>query len=97
MKKLQVLSINDGFYKLEDENGKLYSFHFEFQGIKDINLIEYIYISEELLNNSYEEYSDFYTFGTLDSEYGRNIKENETDVIGVLINGDVIYLKRLYG
>lgn len=55
-------------------------------------------MSEELLNPKYEGFSNIYTFGSLESKYGKeNISITDIDVIKVAINKLEIYLKRLYG
>ena len=51
-----------------------------------------------LLNKQYDGYSTSYTFGSLESKYGKeNISMDDVDVIKVVISGMEIYLKRLYG
>lgn len=65
---------------------------------KDQRNGDYICIAEELLNPKYEGYSTSYTFGSLESIYGKeNILINDIDIIKVIIDEKEIYLKRLYG
>lgn len=99
MKKLEIIEINNYEYHLKDDNNKTYIINIEFQDI-DIkpNINDYIYISEELLDKHYKEYSNFYTFGSLNSSYGRQTEEdNDVDIIAISINDKKTYMKRLYG
>lgn len=99
MKKLEIIEINDYEYHLKDDNNKIYIINIEFQDI-DIkpNINDYIYISEKLLDKNYKEYSKSYTFGNIDSIYGRKIEEdNDVDIIAISINNKKTYMKRLYG
>ena len=99
MEKLTIKEVDNNIYRLEDSDNKKYKIILEFQNIEELPTIgDTIYISEELLNKNYEEYSTFYTFGPLDSIYGRSIDdEKNPDLIRVDINNKSIYLKRLYG
>ena len=55
-------------------------------------------MSEELLKKNYEGYNTNYTFGGLDSIYGKkDIELTDIDVIKLVIDKKEIYLKRLYG
>jgi hypothetical protein len=57
-----------------------------------------IYINKELLNPKYDGYSTSYTFGNLNSEYGKkDIAMDDIDVIKYVCNDKEIFLKRLYG
>lgn len=99
MKKLEITKVDNYEYYLKDKNNNEYNFNIEFQSI-DIKpkIGDYIYISDELLDKNYIEYSKFYTFGPLNSKYGRKIiDENSPDVIKIETNNNSIYLKRLYG
>ncbi|MBR3161129.1 MAG: hypothetical protein IKF19_00155 [Bacilli bacterium] len=99
MKKLKIVNKKNSLYILEDNNKIKYKFNIEFQDINIIpNINDYIYLSKVLLDNNYNEYSNMYTFGSLDSSYGRNIiNENSPDIIRIDIKEKSIYLKRLYG
>ena len=99
MKKLKIIKKDNYIYTLEDKENNQYTLNIEFQDIDTIPSINnYIYMSEELLDKNYEEYSTMYTFGPLDSSYGRKIKdENNPDIIRIDIQDKSIYLKRLYG
>ena len=99
MKKLIIIKKDNFLYTLKDKNNKEYIFNLEFQDIDIIlNSNDNIYFSENLLNKNYNEYSTTYTFGPLDSTYGRNIdNENNPDIIRVDTKEKTIYLKRLYG
>ncbi len=55
-------------------------------GIKP-QIDDYIYISNELLNPRYSGYSTSYTFGNLDSKYGKeSINLVDIDVIRIITN-----------
>ncbi len=99
MKKLEIRK-KDGFlYTLSEKTGKEYILNIELQGINTLPKEgDYIYISEELLDKNYKEYSSMYCFGPLYSKYGRVIKDEfSPDLIGININGNITYLQRYYG
>lgn len=99
MIKLEIISRNNYEYEVKDESGKTYILNLDFFDIQEKPKEgDYIYISEELLDSLYDGYSTSYTFGGLDSIYGKeNIEINDIDVIKLIINKNEIYLKRLYG
>ena len=99
MKRLKIIKKDNYLYTLEDKNNKKYKFNLEFITTNIIpNINDYIYMSEELLDKNYKEYSNIYTFGPLDSLHGRDINnENNPDIIRIDIKEKSIYLKRLYG
>ena len=99
MIKLEIINKNDYEYKVKDESGQIYILNLEFFDIQEApKEKDYIYISEKLLDNKYDGYSTSYTFGELDSIYGKeNIELNDVDVIKLVINKNEIYLKRIYG
>lgn len=97
--KLTIESINGFQYVLVDENDNEYKFNIEFLDLeKPLQFKNDIYINAELLNPKYEGYSTSYTFGGLESVYGRsNLALDDIDVIKVVTDEKEIYLKRLYG
>lgn len=99
MIKLEIESINNYIYILKDEKDKKYIFNLEFIGLAEsVEVGNYIYINEKLLDSNYEGYSKAYTFGNIDSEYGKlNVSKEDVDVVKVIIDDKEIYLKRLYG
>ena len=99
MKKLTITNINRYMYFLKDNEEKEYIFTFEFHNLeKEPAIGNNIYIADELLNDNYRGYSDFYAFGPLNSQYGRVItNENDPDIIVLDMDNKQIYLKRLYG
>ena len=99
MIRLEVVDKEDYIYKFKDNNDKLYTLNLEFLDIeRKIKIGDYISFSAELLNPRYAGYSTNYTFGSLESKYGKdNIKLNDIDVIKVETEDKEIYLKRLYG
>ncbi|MEE3343022.1 MAG: hypothetical protein VZS44_02915 [Bacilli bacterium] len=99
MKKLKIIKRDNFMYTFIDDKNKEYTINIEFQDIDTLPKInDYIYISEKLLDKNYQEYSNIYTFGPLDSSYGRIIDdENNPDIIRIDIGKNSIYLKRLYG
>lgn len=99
MKKLEIIKADKYEYILKDDDNNNYIFNIEFQDVDILPQVgDYIYMSKELLNKNYKEYSNTYTFGSLDSIYGRTINnENNPDIIKIDINNKSFYLKRLYG
>lgn len=99
MKKLKIVKKDNYLYTLEDKDNKQYILNIEFQDIEiNPNINNYIYLSEKLLDKNYKEYSSMYTFGLLDSIYGRKItNDNSPDIIRIDTKEKSIYLKRLYG
>lgn len=99
MKKLTIINIDNYEYTLRDNNNLNYNLNLEFQNI-DIKpkTGDCIYMSDELLNKNYQEYSNTYTFGPLGSFYGRTItNENNPDIIKLQIDNESLYLQRYYG
>ena len=99
MKKLMINSKNKYLHTLMDEEMKEYTLSLDFFDIEDeVQVGNIIYVNEELLNPKYEGFSTSYTFGSLDSQYGKeNIQLDDIDVIKLVIDEKEIYLKRLYG
>ena len=99
MIKLKIVNIDGYQYYLEDEDKRNYIFNLEFLDVEDgIKVGNFINISAELLNPRYAGYSTNYTFGSLESKYGKDkIKLNDIDVIKIETEDKEIYLKRLYG
>lgn len=99
MVKLKINRESEYMYILTNEQGKAYVFNLEFRDIeKQPQTGDYIFMNEMLLDKTYEGYSSMYTFGSLDSVYGRkNLPLEDIDVIKIVIEDVEIYLKRLYG
>lgn len=99
MIKLKIVNIDGYQYYLEDEDKHNYIFNLEFLDVEeDIKVGNFINISAELLNPRYAGYSTNYTFGSLESKYGKDkIKLNDIDVIKIETEDKEIYLKRIYG
>lgn len=99
MVKLEIVKNNNYEYILKDECGGIYDLSIGFWDIEYKPQIgDYIYMNEELLNPRYSGYSTGYTFGDLNSQYGKVITEKEDiDVIKIENDKIEIYLKRLYG
>ena len=99
MIKLKIMNIDNYIYTLTDEKGKKYSLNLDFIDLKNNPTIgDYIMFAEDLLNPKYDGASTTYTFGKLDSMYGRDIQSTQdVDVIKVITKDLEIYLKRLYG
>ena len=99
MVELKIIDNEKYIYNQEDKNEKKYILNLEFLDINEKpKKGDYIYINSELLNKQYDGYSTSYTFGSLESKYGKeNISMDDVDVIKVVISGMEIYLKRLYG
>ena len=102
MKKLKIISKERNEYKLEDEERKSYNIIIELMDIeKELEIGDYIYMKEELLDSKKDEYSTSYIFGNMESKYGRKLTEKDygesADIIKIIIEEKEIYLKRLYG
>ena len=101
MKVLKVLQLGEyGEINFIDiKTSKEYTFVMQFLDDKYSPKIgDEFYIHESLLNPSYEDYNEMYTFGDLDSKYGRAIKdENDVNLISIVQNKKRYDLKRVYG
>lgn len=101
MKKVVIKEINNHIYTLIDEEKKEYIFNIEFIDIEEpLQPEDIIYIDESLLIKENAEYSYFYSFGNLNSKYGRKIViADDKDLIRIeKKNQNKKYtLKRLYG
>ena len=97
--RLIIKEINGYEYIFEDESNNEYKFNLEFLDLeKPLQIKNEIEINKELLNPKYDGYSTNYTFGSLDSVYGRNnLSLDDIDIIKVITDEKEIYLKRLYG
>ena len=96
---LRIQQIDKNLYNLKDQNEVDYELVIKFLDIDIVPSIgDIIHMNEQLLSNSYEGYSPFYTFGSLESVYGKaNISLDDMDVIKLCSGGKTLYLKRLYG
>ena len=99
MIKLIITAKNNYVYDFRDENDKNYTLNLEFLDLnEEVKVGDYICINDQLLDKNYDGYSTSYTFGGLESKYGKtNILMDDVDVIKVGINDKEIFLKRLYG
>lgn len=99
MKKLEIIKQNNYEYCFKDENSNEFNLNLEFLDIEQKPKIgDYIYMHEELLDSQYDGYCSSYTFGSVDSKYGKqNIALDDVDVIKLVIDKKGIILKRLYG
>lgn len=97
--KLKIVETNKYVYKLKDDAKRLYILNIEFLDIEEtLQIGDFIYINEELLNPKHDAYSTSFTFGNLDNKYGRaNLSIDDIDIIKVVKHEKEIYLKRLYG
>ena len=99
MIELNILKKDNYVYELQDSTGKKYTLNLEFLDT-DINPKEgdTLIFKSKLLNPTYGGYSLAYTFGNLDSKYGKaNISLDDVDVIKVIHDNKENYLKRIYG
>lgn len=99
MIRLKIEEKNKNLYKLIDMTESVYELVLKFLDIDKLPSVgDIIYMNEQLLSLSYEGYSSFYTFGNLESVYGKaNISLDDIDVIKLCLSEKTIYLKRLYG
>mgnify|MGYP006919063261 CR=1 FL=1 len=91
MVKLLVKQI-DGFnYYLYDVNSKdSYIINIEFYSVKPV-VGDYLYLRHPLIKEN------ILNIGPLTSQYGREITAEDDDLIKLEHDGNIIYLKRLYG
>lgn len=91
MIKLLVKKI-DGFnYHLSDVNSKdCYIINIEFYSEKPV-IGDYLYLNYPLVKEN------ILNIGPLTSNYGKNISNDDDDVVKLEHDGKIIYLKRLYG
>ena len=91
MIKLLVKKI-DGFnYYLCDVNSKdSYLINIEFYSDKPV-IGDYLYLNYPLVKEN------ILNIGPLTSNYGKNISNDDDDVVKLEHDGKIIYLKRLYG
>lgn len=93
MIKLKIIDIKDYDYVLEDINKKTYNLNIQFYGLNEkIKTNDYIYISQELLNEK-----NLYSFGPFNSIYGKSVNLNEDEIIKIVTSKEEFYLKRYYG
>ncbi len=93
--RLEIVNIDGYLYYLKSEDNKKFVLNLEFVNV-DYKLQngDYIWFAKSLL----EEKNSTYTFGDIESEYGRaNFLLNDTDVIKIETKDKEIFLKRLYG
>lgn len=83
---------------IDTKDKKEYSFIMQFICDYTPKVGDNFYIHDSLLYPGYAEYSKMYTFGDLDSKYGRAIKdENDVNLISIVQDKKRYDLKRVYG
>lgn len=99
MEKLKIIKKDGNEYKFIDENDNEYEFVIIFYDIDfEPEVGDFIEFNEDLLDETYDGYSLFYTFGSIDSVYGKeNIDKNDTDIIVLITKEKNTFMKRLYG
>ncbi len=97
--KLRIVEIDGYSYELLDSNNQRYRLNLEFVDIfEQPNEDDFIVLDDCLLNPNYKEYSTSYTFGPIDSKYGReNVTQADPDFAVLIVDDEEIILKRLYG
>lgn len=90
MIKLQIKNIDGYNYSLEDSNSNKYIINIEFYSSKP-EILDYLYLNESLLKEK------ILNIGPLTNPCGKDIIEDDEDLIILEHNQDKIYLKRLYG
>ena len=97
MKELIVLNFDGYKYALGSQNQKQIDITLLCEGL-NLKTGTKVYIHQELLDKSYDEYNTHYYFGDIRKVYGRNISSaNDVDVIMIEKNNEKIFLKRFYG
>ncbi len=100
MEHLKVTQIKDNseYVLLNEKTNLTYSFILEFQGIEPPHYGDILLFHSDLLNSKSECYSHFYSFGAIDSPYGRDKKNiDPRELIGLHTKENNIILKRIYG
>ena len=97
LKVTQVRKFNE--YVLHDEKTNFtYNFVLEFQDVDAPKYGDVLLFNEDLLNPQSECYSHSYSFGAIDSPYGKSkAKIDPKELIGLHTTKDNIILKRIYG
>lgn len=97
--KLRIIEINGYNYELLDQSGQRYKLNLEFIDLfEDPKEDDFIVMDDCLLNPRYKNYSHSYTFGPLDSEYGKEkVTQADPDQIVIIVDEEETVLKRLYG
>jgi len=99
MISLKIDKINKNLYTLKDIDGTTYELVLKFLDIDFmLDVGDTIHMNQQLLDESYEGYNSYYTFGNLSNSYGKeNISTSDTDIIRITSKNKTILLKRLYG
>ena len=85
------------FTLLNKKNNKVYELKLTFFDV-EVKIGDVIAIHKELLDPSYDEFSNEYRFGPLDEPYGRKVEGPEhMDFIAVKTQDKIIPLKRFFG
>ena len=97
--KLRIVEIDGYSYELLDSNHQRYKFNIEFVDVfNQPKENDFLVMEDCLLNPRYSGYNTSYTFGPIDSEYGKeNVTQADPDFVVAIVDGEEIVLKRLYG
>lgn len=90
MIKLQIKNIDGYNYYLEDSNSNKYIINIEFYSSKP-EILDYLYLNESLLEEK------ILNIGSLTNPCGKDIIEDDEDLIILEHSQNKIYLKRIYG
>lgn len=95
MKKFTITNIDNYKYTLSDDKDNTFKLNLEFLDIDySLQVNDILYLSNTIVNNS----KSFYTFGPLNSKYGKTLSpENADDILIIDNHESKIYVKRLYG
>lgn len=98
MKIFKIIKIDGNQYTFINKNKKTFTWLFEFFDLpRAVAVNDYILLPEYLLHKSYDEYDNFYRFGNLESQYGRDIKASGAVIVEIRQDEIVTKLKRIYG
>ncbi len=97
--ELKIVKIVENNYTLISKTGETFNFFIYFYNLAVVpHVNDTITMHKNLLTQSYEEYSNTYRFGALNSPSGRKITSNShPDLIKLNIQGNVYLLKRVFG
>lgn len=95
---LKVKEIRDNELVLVSKDSRIFTVKISFMNLYFPKVGDLLQIDEKLLDRNSEYFCPPYTFGSLDSIYGRDMTAiPESDLLYIKSGTDIIKLKRLYG
>ncbi len=99
MEKLIAIKKDGMNYTLKMQDGNKIELALEFFCEEKFEENDALFLNANLINQNSNKYSPFYTFGKIDSKFGKNISSQDDKDFAKLEkqNGKTIMLKRIYG